>query len=305
MKKIIIVLVVLILAYIAFTQFTKDSTPTPVVETPIQNPVTPTPEPSASSTADIIPVDLPQSVIGKSVKGRDIDAFHFGTGATELVVVAGVHGGYSSNTTVLAYELIDFLKANESAIPEHVKVTVIPMLNPDGVATTFGSTDKAKLAVTPTSQDLLTAGRFNGNTVDLNRNFDCEWQSTSKWQDKTVSGGSKAFSEPESAALKMYVEGHSPAAVVAYYSAAGGVYASQCGSGISAKTSAMLKAYATASGYTPHEDFDAYETSGDMTNWLSKINIPAVSVLLTNHTSTEWTKNKAGFDAVLALVAKK
>jgi len=29
------------------------------------------------------------------------------------------------------------------------------------------------------------------------------------------------------------------------------------------------------------------------------MNIPAISVLLTNHTDAEWTKNKAGVDAVL------
>jgi hypothetical protein len=37
-----------------------------------------------------------------------------------------------------------------------------------------------------------------------------------------------------------------------------------------------------------------------MVNWLAKENIPAISVLLTNHSDIEWTKNKAGIEAILS-----
>ena len=87
--------------------------------------------------------------------------------------------------------------------------------------------------------------------------------------------------------------------VVVWYSSAGGVYASNCGTGILPKTSEMTNTYAKASGYTANESFDFYETNGDMVNWLSKINIPAISVLLTNHTDTELEKNKKGLKAIL------
>jgi hypothetical protein len=54
---------------------------------------------------------------------------------------------------------------------------------------------------------VVVSGRYNGNTVDLNRNFDCDWQASGVWQSTQVSGGSKAFSEPEpSLAIKTYVE---------------------------------------------------------------------------------------------------
>ena len=41
-----------------------------------------------------------------------------------------------------------------------------------------------------------------------------------------------------------------------------------------------------------------------MTNWLAKIKIPAISVLLTNHEDTEWDKNLAGIKALLQYYAK-
>jgi hypothetical protein len=156
----------------------------------------------------------------------------------------------------------------------------------------------------PTSQEVQVAGRFNANTVDLNRNFDCDWQASALWQNKNVSGGSSAFSEPESKAIKNYVETNKPKAVVVWYSSAGGVYASSCHNGVSSETKTLTKTYATASGYPAYENFDFYEITGDMVNWLAKINIPAISVLLTNHTETEWSKNLKGIEAVLKYYAK-
>ena len=66
-----------------------------------------------------------------------------------------------------------------------------------------------------------------------------------------------------------------------------------------------MYAYAKASGYPDSNVFDFYTTTGDMTNWLAKINVPAISVLLTNHTDTEWTKNQAGIKAVLEYYSNK
>jgi hypothetical protein len=142
-------------------------------------------------------------------------------------------------------------------------------------------------------------GRFNDNNVDLNRNFDCDWRASGTWQNRTVSGGSKAFSEPESQALRNYVNASTPTAVVVWYSAAGGVYSSNCYNGVLPETKTITNLYATASGYPPHETFDYYEITGDAVNWLAKMNIPAISVLLTTHEDMEWEKNKKGIEALL------
>jgi hypothetical protein len=156
----------------------------------------------------------------------------------------------------------------------------------------------------PSSQSDLVAGRFNANNVDLNRNFDCDWQPKGVWQTKTVSGGTSAFSEPESQAVENYTNANKPTAVVTWYSAAGGVYSSSCHNGVSSETKTLTKTYADASGYPAYESFDFYATTGDMVNWLAKINVPAISVLLTNHTDTEWTKNLAGVQALLNYYSK-
>ncbi|MBU2158898.1 hypothetical protein KJ848_01815 [Patescibacteria group bacterium] len=244
------------------------------------------------------------TVIGKSVEGRDITAYHYGTGEDELLFVGGIHGGYEWNTSLVAYELIDYLTEHPEAIPANESVTVIPTLNPDGLEKGIGVEGRFTAADVTKSLAATIPGRFNANNVDLNRNFECDWQPTGTWQNKEVSAGTSAFSEPESKAIKSYIESNRPTAVVVWYSAAGGVYASNCHRGVTKETSEITKVYADASGYPAHQEFDFYEITGDMVNWLAKNDITGISVLLTNHTDVEWNKNKAGIEALFAHYAK-
>ncbi|MES2470841.1 MAG: M14 family metallopeptidase [Patescibacteria group bacterium] len=248
--------------------------------------------------------DKTQTVIGTSENGTEIVAYHYGTGEKNVLFVGGIHGGYEWNTALVAYELMDHLQANPTTIPENVSVTVIPVLNPDGLEKVTGKVGRFTAADVSKNSTTLISGRFNANNVDLNRNFDCDWKKDGVWQNRTVSGGSEPFSEAESSALKAYIENNKPAGAVVWYSAAGGVYASSCHNGVSPATLDLTKAFATASKYPAHEQFNFYEITGDAVNWLAKLNIPAISVLLTNHTDTEWTKNLAGVKAVLNYFAK-
>src|SRR3989344_1829854 len=227
----------------------ESTTPTaPTSATPEAQPeqATTTPEESAS--------DEPTSVLGTSAGGEVITAYHFGTGETELLFIGGIHGGYSWNTSLLAFELIDWLEENQDKVPENVKVTIIPVLNPDGLKVVTGTTGLFKASAVNTAETVRVTGRFNANEVDINRNFDCEWESVGTW-----------------------------------YSAAGGVYSSSCNNGISTETRELTNLFADAAGYTAHEEFDYYQITGDMVNWFAGQKIPAISVLLTNHTDTEFS----------------
>src|SRR3989344_4209385 len=263
---------------------------------------TPTPQPTG--TQEPPPSNEPQAVIGKSVQGRDITAYHYGDGEKEVLFVGGMHGGYEWNTVLLAYEFMDYLEANFTTIPQNIEVTVIPVLNPDGLQKVVGTAGRFTEANVPSSQAATVPGLFNANNVDLNRNFDCDWQPTGIWQSRQVDAGSKVFSEPESQAIRDYVQKQKPAAVVMWYSAAGGVFASNCHNGVLPETRAITKVYSDASGYPAYEDFDFYQITGDAINWLAKNNIPAISVLLTTHEDVEWDKNRAGIEALLEYYAK-
>lgn len=259
---------------------------------------------SLATVSDTVGDKRESVVIGKSVEGRDITAYNYGTGGTKLLFVGGIHGGYEWNTVLLAYQLMDYLKANPTVIPKNIQVTVIPVLNPDGLNKVVGTAGRFTVADVSASQSVTIAGRFNAKNVDLSRNFDCDWQAEGVWQNRAVSGGTAAFSEPESQALKNYVETNKLAAAVVWYSAADGVFASHCGGAVAAETTRLTGVYAQASGYPPFNEFTAYKVTGDAVNWLAKENIPAISVLLVNHTDTDWDKNLTGVKAMLNLYTK-
>ena len=302
MKNIIIVFLVILLIGLGVYFF---------IQNPSDN-ASPTQEQATTGAIETRQEDRSKTIIGTSVEQRDIIAYHYlpadevgGIGTTtELLFVSGIHGGYEWNTVLVAYQMMDYLKTNPDVIPANLKVTVIPVLNPDGLNKVVGTTSPFTLADVPSSPETVASGRFNANKVDLNRNFDCDWQATGKWQNKTVSGGSEVFSEPESRAIKNYIETNKPTAIIVWYSAAGGVFASNCHNGVSSETNTIMEKFANASGYPAYDSFDFYATTGDLTNWLAKINIPAISVLLTNHTDTEWSKNQAGINALLKYYEK-
>ncbi len=272
----------------------------PPVTTEVETPV-------ATSTSQVSTTEVKEgeSVIGTSVSGADIVAYHFGTGDRELLLIGGIHGGYSWNTTLLGYEMVDWLEKNPTVIPAGVRVTVIPNLNPDGLTTLTGTTGRfTTLQVSGKSDAEKIAARFNANQVDLNRNFDCDWKASGTWQTRTVSGGTAAFSEPESRAVRDYIKKNEPNAVIAWYSAAGGVYASFCDGKPLPATLALMNNFAKASSYPAYEEYDYYEITGDMVNWLAREQIPAISVLLTSHTATDLAKNQAGVTSVLRNLAQ-
>ena len=284
--------------------------PAPVASEPENNePVNVATSTAAVSTpaveAEATTTDNGQEVIGKSVESRDILAYHFGSGNKEILLVGGIHGGYAWNTALLSYQMMDHLKANPNAIPTGIKVTVIPALNPDGLSKVVSVVGAFKASDISASTAAMTAGRFNARTVDLNRNFDCGWKASGVWQNKIVSGGTAAFSEPESAAIRDYAKAHKITAVVAWYSAGGGVYSSSCGNGISAETQTITDIFAKASGYTAYKNFESYQVSGDMTDWFAKNNVPAIGVLLTKSNETETDKNLAGIKSLLDHYSKQ
>lgn len=307
---IVVLLLVLAAAYFfLFNSNEYSATQPPVAEdtTMDDTPIPVEPDGGIGDGAEPLPEVMmaePVEVIGESADGNDITAYHYGEGDTELLFVGGTHAGYSGNTVLVAYELMDYLEDNPDAIPNNVKVTVIPVLNPDGLEAVYNTTGRLSAADIVSDTAVTTEGRFNANNVDLNRNFDCEWSAEGTWQNKTVSGGSAPFSEPETEAVRDYVESNDITAAVVWYSAAGGVFASNCNNGVLPKTKTLTNLYANAAGYQAYEEFNFYEITGDMVNWFAKEGIPAISVLLTDHENAEWTKNRKGVDALLNYVAE-
>lgn len=143
---------------------------------------TPSPTPDESAVQDII---------GRSALNLPIELHTFGNGPINLVFVGGIHGGYEWNTVLLAYEVIDALTKSPGQIPDAITLYIIPAANPDGVLEATGV--PGPFNSSDVQEKDLVAARFNGNAVDLNRNWDCNWQPTAQFRDMTVSGGAAPF----------------------------------------------------------------------------------------------------------------
>ena len=256
----------------------------------------PTTTPSASEkTAEPSPPHGSQQVIGSSFGNRPITSYHFGSGSQKVVFIGGIHGGYEWNTVLLAYEAIDYFLANPDAVPQDVSLIIIPSANPDGLFRITGKEGRFEPA------DLAYGtfvGRYNAQGVDLNRNWDCDWEAVAWWQDQPVSGGRKAFSEPETRALRDFIIKQNPRGVVFWHSSADGVFGAGCEE-LFQPARNLAEVYGSASGYPVADQFGYYEVSGDAGDWLSTQGIPSITVELESHDLIEWPENLAGMAAVL------
>jgi predicted deacylase len=256
---------------------------------------------AAAGPAGTLPERPVRLTLGRSTEGRPIQAFRFGDGPAHLALIGGIHGGYEWNTSLLAYEIIDYFTAHPDHLPAAITLTVVPTANPDGLAAVLGRLGRF-------SADLIGTvpreARFNANGVDLNRNWDCDWMPTARWGPWRVSGGTAPFSEVESQVLRDWLTEWPADGVVFWHSSIQGVFPGGCG-GVTPDARALGATYATAAAYPLQETFDAYPITGDASNWLSSEGIPAIIVELTTRGETDLAKNLAAVRAVLGALARR
>jgi murein peptide amidase A len=199
---------------------------------------TPKPPPLEARSAPPVPVTNSAKVfapeyltLGKTVRGRDITAIVYGSGAKRVLVFGGIHGD-EPHTTVLARALA--VHINPATLPPNITLVVVPDVNPDG---------------------LLAATRVNANGVDINRNFPSRtWRP--EYTELTRYPGVKPSSEPETRAVLSLLERYPPHLVVTLHAALGCVNWDGPG-GMLAQT------LATANGY-PLCPSLGYETPGSL-----------------------------------------
>lgn len=214
------------------------------------------------------------STIGTSTKGRAITAYTFGSGSQTILYVGATHGNERS-TYLLMSEWIDELESKARSIPADKKIVVIPAVNRDGLA---------------------AGSRRNANNVDLNRNFPtADWKKdvTMPGGENVIGGGgSKALSEPESAALANFTRALAPRLVLTYHSVGWLVTPNEAGI-----SSSYASRYARLSGYYVSPKSAAsttfeYDTTGAYEDWLYEgPGIPAILVELGSHTSSQSARN--------------
>jgi len=239
-----------------------------------------TPENAFMPTETPTPIPLPfesgPQVIGQSVETRPIVVYRFGTGNVERLIVADIHGGYEWNTSVLATQIIHYIELHPDIIPADVTLYILPMLNPDGEARDHG-----------------ISGRANANDVDLNRNWDANWEKEWNlfgcWNEEPISAGPYPASEPETIALINFIQSRHFSGIISYHSAGLGIFPGAWDENRESFRLAAALALVSPYPYPPVDTGCTY--TGEFVNWTTKIGIPSVDIELTNHTDSDFEFN--------------
>jgi predicted deacylase len=228
--------------------------------------------------------DVRATVIGYSVSARPLELYTFGNGETEVMIVAGIHGGYEWNTIALADELIQYIYDNPEIIPSDKRLYILRNLNPDGDARDHGYD-----------------GRVNDHGVDLNRNFPTNWAATwdrdGCWNYGPSTGGTGPGSEPETRALMSFLQAHQIKTLISYHSAALGIFPG--GEPWEKNSTRFAKALANVTDYPfPPLDTGCVFT-GTLADYAVELGITSVDMELSTHTKTDFDRNLKALKVLL------
>ncbi len=218
---------------------------------------TSTKESTSAPTVEIKPPPRYES-LGKSVRGRTIEAIIYGTGKRRVVVIGGIHGDEPA-TTVVARALAVTL--GRDSVPAALTVIILPDANPDG---------------------LSSGTRVNGAGVDINRNFpSSSWRVN--YEDTIHYPGAAPASEPETRSIMSLLERHPPDLLITLHAALGCVN----WDGPAERIAAVM---ARVNGY-PLCSYLGYETPGSLGTYAGiDRRIPMVTIELRDTNAVDLVK---------------
>ena len=132
------------------------------------------------------PAVIEKRIIGTTVRGRPIPAYHLGEhGYPKVVLISTMHGNEPHTRLILR-------TLRDGAPIHHLNLWVVPVYNPDGLA---------------------RGTRKNAHGVDLNRNYPYHWADL----DGDYESGPKPASEPETRAMMGFLRDVQPRWIVSFH----------------------------------------------------------------------------------------
>lgn len=252
--------------------------------------------------------------IGKSVFGNNIYAVECikHNDFPWVIITAGIHGREHLSCDLVIKQIYDFIKLKNVAF----NVAFVPLVNPDGANISknqlVGLSKKQSMQVLKIcNKDNLKMFKANANGVDLNNNFDANWQvQHSKTNCPSSQGfyGTKPFDQPESLALKNFTEQIKPFLTISYHLKGEEIYFDFFQSKKDySRDKQIAEVFAQSTGYSIKSTQAV--SSGGYKDWcVQKLKIPALTIELGSNNlvhpvqKTEldsiYSKNKAVFDCI-------
>lgn len=233
----------------------------------------------ASENTDIVALDS----IGKTVEGREIWHLRISTDLTTsrqkpaVIYMGGHHAREHLSIDVplrLTQKLLEAYRAGDQRIVRLIQgreIHMIPMVNPDGAEFDI-STGNYKMWRKNRRKN--SDGSFG---VDLNRNYGYKWGtggSSSNPRADTFMGPS-SFSEPETTAIKTFVEQQDNATLLLTFHTYselilypwGHTYDPIADTKDISVYKTMAQKMSQWNKYTPQQSSELYQASGDTTDW--------------------------------------
>lgn len=240
--------------------------------------------------------EVVMATIGHSVQGLPIECCKFGNGERKVLFYAAIHGN-EVGTIKLAHHLINWL--HETGGIEGLTVYVIPCLNKDGYKVARRH---------PNYFNYGRIGRFNGNNVDLNRNFPTvsheqynDWTHGKNYAERTeVFCGEYGGSEPEIKALTQFVMNNDIDVLIALHNAGSDVMG--CGTDFANELAARFSEL-TGFSHIPQRHWHTLQQTGTAAEWCEEHDITHLEIEGTGRWSSDWNVQKEGLQEVLQMVA--
>lgn len=237
------------------------------------------------------PNELKSQTIGRSTNGAPILAYQIGNGPKKVLYSAGIHGN-EVGTVKLAHHILKWLHENPL---QDFSLFVIPCLNPDGYK---------KAQEHPNYFGGGRIGRLNEKGVDLNRNFKVpSFQSQSFWchgenyQEKTeVYCGEEAFSEPETKALRDFINKEKIKTIFMFHNAGADLISSE---DLAAQKLANLYVEHTGFQLYSVEDWKKMQQNGTMLEWCMQEKISYIEIEGSTRWGSDWKKQRKALEATL------
>lgn len=165
--------------------------------------------------------------LGKTIMNNDIFCIKIGTGKIPVLLTAAYHG----LEYLTAFALLGFLKKYNEYTEFHNKLTVyaVPMVNPDGIDIAINGIDPKsiihrilinRLGI----MDFTRLWQSNALGVDINHNFDAEWDKIKDTVSYSKFGGEYPCSEIETRIIIKLMENINPELFLAFHSQGKEIY---------------------------------------------------------------------------------
>lgn len=177
--------------------------------------------------------------IGQSAMGKEIPCLKIGKGEKKLLLSGAYHGleyltsaflvKFLTNYTIALMTNTQMCGYDAAELFDKVTLFIVPMVNPDGVDIAVNGLDitnvfHRRLISMVGIHSFNQVWQANVRGVDINHNFDANWQMTIDKPSPTKYGGEYAESEPETKAVAEFVRKEKFDMLLAFHSQGKEIY---------------------------------------------------------------------------------